>query len=73
MKRRQIATLLHNGIMYRIIEDNGARLNPYKVYADYYEAGEHGLVKHHRQIARYADLASAVALLAEIVRDMDKQ
>jgi hypothetical protein len=69
MKRRQLATLLHNGIMYRIINDNGGRLNPYKVYADCYEDGKH----HHRQIARYADLASAVALLAEIVRDMDKQ
>ena len=66
--RKQIATLLHNGIMYRVIEDHGAKLNPYRIYADYYEAGEHGLDRHHRQIGRYADLASAVALLAEVTR-----
>lgn len=67
MKRKQVATLLHNGIMYRIIEDNGARLNPYKVYADYYEDGK----RHHRQIARYASLASAVAFLAEVIKNME--
>lgn len=68
MKTKQIATLLHNGKMYRIIHDEGASLNQYRVVADYYEATESGMKHRHKQIERYADLASAVELLAEIVR-----
>lgn len=69
MKTKQIATLLHNGKMYRIIHDEGASLNQYRVVVDYYEAGANGNKHHHKQIERYADLASAVELLAQVVRE----
>lgn len=68
MKTKQIATLLLNGVMYRVIHDEGARINEYRVVADYYKAGENGLKHHHKQIERYADLASAIMLLAQIAR-----
>ena len=69
MKTRQIATLLHNGKMYRVIHDEGASLNQYRVVADYYELGELGRIHRHKQIERYADLASAVELLAQVARE----
>ena len=69
MKTRQIATLLHKGKMYRVIHDEGASLNQYRVVADYYEATESGMKHRHKQIERYADIASAVEMLAQVARE----
>lgn len=68
MKTTQLATLLLNGVMYRVIHDEGARINEYRVVADYYKAGENGMNHHHKQIERYGNLGSAMMLLAEIAR-----
>ncbi len=65
--KRQIATLMFNGVHYRIIEDGGVRTNPYRVIAEFYEATENGSKHRYKQIERYADLESALRLLAEIV------
>lgn len=63
--RRTIATFIHDGT-YRVIQDDSKAENPYRVYRNWYELTDHGLMKRTKQIACYGDIVSCMYLLYDI-------
>ena len=59
---KQIAILITRNGEYKVIRDDKAKYNPYKIYHITYELGSagYGLTKHKRKVEEYADLASCM-------------
>ena len=47
--------------------DKTVKTNPYRVYLEWNEITDRGLVDHKKQVSRFADLGSAVGMMATYV------
>ena len=62
----KIASISPKGVPHMVVYyDKEAKQNPYRVYLEWCEAGEHGNRQRKKQIMRYADLGSCGALIAQ--------
>ena len=66
--KRQVMKMVHMGV-YKVIYDDEARFNPYKVYHIGY--GTDGN-KHQGKVAEYALMSDAILHLESIVRGYEK-
>ena len=64
---KQVATMTHYATKYKVMYDENDKYNPYKVYKTYYSLDGK---KHTRQLKneQYADFASALYMLADMVK-----
>lgn len=59
--RTQMAKLYCNGT-YLVIHDDSDKHNPYRVYREWHDGG-----KHRKLVAKYADMASCMFTLTDVV------
>lgn len=63
--KRKVMTLCDNGIRIDCVKDDGDKYNPYRLYTVWYESGW-----HRKQLAKYADLQSAISAIADVVKTL---
>ena len=56
-----------------IYYDQKAKVNPYRVFLEWYELGELGCRKRKKQIDRYADLNSCGLMLAKYASNFNEE
>lgn len=62
--KRKVLTVSDSGIpRFDVVKDDSQQFNQYRVYRMTYDCGW-----HRKQIAKYADLASAIAFIHDMVR-----
>ena len=54
-------------VALRIVYDDKAETNPYRVYQEWMELGPYGLRKRQKLVVRYADLLSSMTVLMHYV------
>ena len=65
---------MYFGGNYTVIYDDKQKYNPYRVYRNWYEVGEDGRPHQRRkQVNRFADMTSCMALLKEIAQKHDQE
>lgn len=74
MKTAKLMNLITTkGLELEIVKDLTAAVNPYKLFAKWTEYRPDTFpAKHKKQIAKYADLTSAVFHAAEITRKLEQ-
>ena len=62
--------------VYYFPEKQGNRYGVYKEWTEYFDPKEYGMIrsaKHKRLVARYANLYSCMAVMAEYIRNNDEE
>ena len=65
--KRQVAKIQSKGT-FTVINDSGARFNPYTVYWTYHDWDNGQMKTHKMKMVSYADLNSALYYIADVIR-----